>query len=320
MNLHKAIRLSVIFSLSIFKFLNIFPGFNLSSESSTIRVGNGGSSASFYLSKNVSGFNGTFRRGSNGTISNGTSKTIAFANGILDDNGVRSRTTSTYEPGGTYELTLGANQTLVGRPGQVTQNVKISGAGAKIEGQPTFDSALVFDENATAYFGLQSRLNQNIQFYSSGLTNTVFLNDDLKLADDVTIVNDGTIDVNGKSFWFGGKTLTLANTIHWANAGDINLSGRINFGGTWYVNDETNINGHGNIIDCSTGGVFDIAASTTLYLTDVTLKSIQDSTFIFRGVGSTIRLSKATLHFHENVTHDQGMIYVDGPSTVFIPR
>lgn len=296
----------------------LFAGFNFSHESSTVRLGNGGSAVSFYLSNNVSGWNGTLHKGANGSIVNTTAKTIGFSDGVFDNNGVRSRLTSTYEPSGTYELTLGNNQYMYAEPGEVAQSVKIDGTNVKIEGQPRFSSAVVFGATATAYFGLQSRLNQNIQFDSGG-GNTLYLSDDLHLADDVTVVNNGIIDVKGFGFWFGGKSLTLNNTIEWRNAGDINLSSRIFFDGTWNITDETTVNGHGNVIDVSGGGVFSLAASTTLHLTDVVIKGINNSTFAFGDIGSTVRLSNATFHFPENVTHTTGLFYVDGPATVFMP-
>ena len=51
-------------------------------------------------------------------------------------------------------------------------------------------------------------LESNIQFDSGG-GNTLLLENDLQLSDGVTIVNNGTIDVNGKRLAFGGEPLTL---------------------------------------------------------------------------------------------------------------
>jgi len=308
-----------VFYIFIFTLLvgKVFAGFNFSHQNSTFRVGGPSNAATLYLSRSVTGWDGTLTLSANATISNTTSKTIAFDDGVLNDNGDKSTLSAIYEPGGTYELTLGSGQRMISHAGNVAQSIKIGGPNVKIEGESDFSNAFVFDSNATASFGLKNTLGQNIQFDSSN-TNTLYLIDDLRLADDVTIVNNGTIDVNGKEFWFGGKTLTLANSIYWLNAGAINLKEKMILSGTWNIKNETVINGHGNIIDVSDGGVFDIKASTTLHLTDVVLKAVQSGTFVFGDNGSTIRMSNVDIQFHEDITFASGLFYAEGPTSFFM--
>jgi hypothetical protein len=297
---------------------NLFASFNFSNSASTFRIGDSGSSSTFYLNRNITGWDGTLKIGANGSISNTTSKTVGFSKGFLNDNEVRSRMTATYEPSGTYEITLGNDQILTTEPGEISQPINVNGTNVTIEGGASFANPIVFSASMTASFGLKNRLNQNIQFDVAG-TNTIYLIDDLRLADDVTIVNDGTIDVNGNEFWFGGKELTLTNDIYWLNAGAVNLTGRLNQSGKWAINSETVVNGHGNVLDIS-AGYFDIKASTTLHLTDMFLAGVKGSTFVFGDDGSTVRMSKVTMQLIEDSTYTQGLFYFDGPGTVYLPN
>jgi len=280
---------------------------HFSSRTSAINLQSG---SQFTVGQSITGFNGMLVKSSNATLSGGN---ISFENGSVEEDGDLSVLTGTFSPA-TGKILLQGGDRLRSEPGVPIGPVTISGEANRIDGQPYFTSAIVFESSATATFAIQSSLTKNIQFDASG-TNTLFLDGDLSLADDVTIVNDGTIDVNGKEFWFGGKALTLANNIYWLNAGAVNLRKKMILDGTWKINSETVINGHGNIIDVSGGGVFDIKASTTLHLTDVVLKAVQSGTFVFGDNGSTIYMSNVTVQLHEDVSFSSGLFTVEGPTT-----
>jgi hypothetical protein len=283
-----------------------------SSRTSAINLKRG---SRFTISNPISGFNGTLLKGKNATITGGN---IIFDFGTYEDDGNRIFLDGTFNPD-SGQILLNGGARLQGSPGRVFTDILISGTDNRLEGQPILTKPFSFDANATLTMAIDSRLDQNIQFDSSG-TNTILLDGDLFLADDVTITNSGTIDVNGKSFWFGGKDLTLSNTIFWLNAGDVNLSSKIVFNGVWEINSETTVNGHGNVIDLSGGGVFSLAASTTVHFTDVTILGIRSSTFVFGDAGSTVRLSNVTLRFDESVTMNLGLFYIDGSSTIYLPN
>lgn len=312
----QAIRCTIV--IVVFCFGNVFAGFNFSHKTSTVRFGDSGTTATFLLSKDITGWDGTLHKGSDGTLTNAATFSIGFDNGVYENDGVVATMESTYEPGGTYELTLGNDEYIRAEPGQIIESMKISGALTQIEGQPTFNSAIVFDANATLSLGLQSRLNQNLQFDVGG-TNTIYLVDDLRLADNVTLVNDCTIDINGKSFEFGGQPLTLNNQIFWDNAGDINLRSKTYLSGTWRFRRNTVINGHGNILDVLGGGILDLRATKTLYLTDIIIKGIDSNTFLFTDPNAAIHMSNVALQFDDDTTFNNGYVLIDGPTDALLP-
>jgi len=282
-----------------------------SNRSSAINLKSG---SKFTVGASVSGVTGSIIKNSGATV---TGNTISFEHGgSFEDEGTKVALTGSLNPT-TNKFVLDGSKTLRAEPGSVLKGVSISGSGNRLTGQPIFTDSISFEANATATFALQEALTQNIEFDAGG-SNTLRLESDLRLVDDVTIVNNGTIDVNGRRFAFGGKNLTLANTIYWENAGDISLSARVDLSGTWEFKKTSVVNGNGNIIDVSTGGIFSLDPSVTLYMTDVVLKGVGNSTFVFGDDGSTIRFSNVDIQFDENVNFNGGKIYVDGPATAIL--
>jgi hypothetical protein len=270
--------------------------------------------ASFSLGSAITNFNGMLIKDSNASISGSN---ITFSNGSFEEDGSKTTLSATLNPT-TDKILLNGSKRLRADPGIVFKGINVSGSNNRLEGQPVLTGALTFDANATLTIALNGAMNQNIQFDAGG-TNTLLLEGDLFLTDDVTIVNDGTIDVNGRDFWFGGKEITLTNDIYWLNAGAVNLTGRLNQSGRWAINSETTVNGHGNVLDIS-AGYFDIKASTTLHLVDMFLAGVKGSTFVTGDDGSTVRMSNVTMQLIENSTYTQGLFYIDGPGTVYLPN
>jgi len=286
--LQQFLVLFVVFLSGItFRALDGSSRFHFSSRSAAINLQSG---AKLTLGSALTGFKGLLIKDGNATIEGST---ITFDSGSFEENGSQVVLNGTLNPT-TNKLTLGGSQTLRAQSGRVVQGISVGGSDNRLEGQPVLTSALAFDASATLTIAIQSPLSQNIQFDSGG-SNTLRLEGDLALCDAATVVNDGTINVNGYKFSFGGKELTLTNEIFWLNAGDISLSGKLNLDGTWNFDSEATLNGHGNVLDVSGGGVFDVASSTTLHIADIVIRGITDSTFVFGDIGSTVRLSNVTL-------------------------
>jgi len=280
---------------------------HFSNRSSAINLRSG---SQLTVGSEITGFKGQLIKHLNATISGSN---ITFDRGTFEENGgaVVLNGSLNYSTG---QCMLDGSKTLCAGPGRVLKRISVSGDGNRLEGQPVLTEAIAFDANATLTLAIQSQVNQNIQFDSGGGC-TLRLECDGCLSDDATIVNNGIIDINGRSFSFGCKTLTLSNAIDWNNTGDVRLNGTLTFNGTWNFNDDSGLNGNGNIIDVSGGGVLNVASGKTLRISDAVLKGVTNSTFTFGDTTAAIRFSNVTIQIDGAISLSSGLFYVDGPTT-----
>ena len=295
-------------------------GFNFSNMNSAFKVSGG----TFNVNTNVSSWDGTLKKGSSGTIAG--SSTIGFSEGIFDKNGVKSLMTADYVPD--TGLALGNSERIDAAPGQMLDAITVNSAvdsAARIEGQPTFNSAITISAGKELELAIQSKLNQNIQFASNSAKLT--LQDDLKLADAKKPVTSGDatefiIDVNHHSFIFGcgggGDPLTISHVTRWYNADDIVLTGSTVLESTWGFTQDSIIQGHGNVFDISHASAeLSIEAGQTLQLQDMVLKGLQDSRIVFGDATSRLYLSNVEIVMFDDLSMSSGLVHAGGPVRVY---
>lgn len=220
---------------------DLFSDINFGNRNSAIKV----SSGTFNIACPGLSFDGTLVQSGSGAI---TGNTFEFNEGVLESAGSQALMTAQYDPTGDDTVTLNGSGYLRFEPGTLAKQVYISGTGNKIEGQPTFSSALNLANSSTALtLGIQSALNKDINLNSGTLT----LSDNLNLSDDVQIKGPGIIDLNQQQLSLGGyyaSSNSWDTDVTFVGATDVVLNGNIALTGAWTFNGKSVINGFGAFI------------------------------------------------------------------------
>ncbi|MFH1831322.1 MAG: hypothetical protein ABH827_00825 [bacterium] len=295
---------------------DLFSDINFGNRNSAIKV----SSGTFNIACPGLSFDGTLVQSGSGAI---TGNTFEFNEGVLESAGSQALMTAQYDPTGDDTVTLNGSGYLRFEPGTLAKQVYISGTGNKIEGQPTFSSALNLANSSTALtLGIQSALNKDINLNSGTLT----LSDNLNLSDDVQIKGPGIIDLNQQQLSLGGyyaSSNSWDTDVTFVGATDVVLNGNIALTGAWTFNGKSVINGRGAILDLSDGGSITVSGATgALYLNDVYIKGLADAVskgkIIFDTAGGKIYLNNVTLDLDGNVTTLVGNYIIDGCTTILL--
>ena len=130
-------------------------GIRFNSRTSAINLKAG---SRFSFSSAMSGFNGWLIKDDAATISGSS---ITFDTGAFEERGTRAVLDGSFAPA-SNQITLGGNKTLLAEAGRILRGPSISGTGNRIEGQPVFSSAIIFDASATLTLALQGKLDQNV--------------------------------------------------------------------------------------------------------------------------------------------------------------
>ncbi|MBU4270207.1 hypothetical protein KKE07_05040, partial [Candidatus Dependentiae bacterium] len=207
---------------------------------------------------------------------------------------------------------------LVLSEGVLLANVNIKESSANISGGGSILLPInIQDSNATLSSAFLGNFSSNINLNGGDL----YLNSNLSFYDDKFITGSGNIYLNKNSIWFGGTNdLHLSNTLDWYNASDINLRSKTILSGRWNFNGESELNGHGNILDLTTGGTLYLRSGATLNITDVMIKGlgINKGWIDFADDTGQVNLSNVTVELEDRFYTNKSGIYVDGPSTFIL--
>jgi len=264
--------------------------------------------ATMNFDKPVFNYNGTLVKAPNATVSG---MNIAFKGGILEDQGNSLLITGTYNTTGILDLRGSDSFRGIGK---VLQTVSVQNSANRIEGQPQFTGDItLLDSSAGLTIAIQSVCGGNINLNSGRLR----LEDKLSFLDQKQIVGPGIVECNNNKLDFGGKPLTFSASITWSNATDVNLTSHTSLSSTWTFIGTNNLNGHGNVLDLSSGGDIVVDAASTLYLTDIAIKGAGDliQPFWLLSGDSKMVMSNVFIELGRNLTTTCGSIYVEGPTT-----
>ena len=193
----------------------VFASVNFGSQRSAIKVAGG---ANLRVAQGLTVNEGSIvKRDSTANI---YGNTITFTKGILQSSESEVVLTADYNTSGNDTIQLRGDNSFRAEPGNVLHDITVGGIRNRIEGQPTFENSpgITLNDSATTLtVAVQSKLNQNIALAGG----TLYLGDDLSLADDVRLTGGGTIFLRGRQLEFGGKDSTWSENIFWDNANDM---------------------------------------------------------------------------------------------------
>lgn len=301
----------ILFSLLTYlSFASLQAHISFSDRNGSVRLNHG---ATLIVDTAINNWNGTLEK-KDGSLVDGD--IIIFQNGILQSGGTEALLNAYYQGGGLETLYLSGSSRIRAEPGLLIPAVQVSGNNNSLEGQPRFEGDVWFDGQPTTVLtlGLQSVMNKNINLYNG----TIILNDDLHFADDANFQGRGVVDLNFKALHFSPYDFVATHTLTFYNATDINLHSRINLSSTYVFDGKTFFNGHGNVLDLSTGGCIIVAPQSEVYLSDVYLRGFGlGGKIIFSDNTSSLHLSNVHIELDDNMQMTIGNISVDGDS-VFI--
>lgn len=248
---------------------------------------------------------------------------MIFDKGFLEVGGSEVRLTGTYQVAedlaNTFTIRLDGDAAkpneLRVSAGTNVDYLYVKGTYNKVAGFPSFGNPIQFtDVNTTLTFAMLSALDNHVNLNGG----TMILEEDLKFADGSKIEGVGKVILNENTLTFGGEALTFNNYIYWDHANDVALSGKVNLGETWNFVGDSTINGHGNILDLSSGGTIFVGPNTNLYLTDLVIKGLGDGFIEFADRTSNIYMSEVNVELAKTYTTTTGGIHVEGPSTFIL--
>ncbi|MFA6535265.1 MAG: hypothetical protein WCS92_03350 [Candidatus Babeliales bacterium] len=286
-------------------------GLKFSNQNSKLALQSG---STLGIGSPIQSWEGTLEKKSGATISGSS---VTFNNGYLNYDTSKSEFSGIFDPNATQQIQLNGNKILSVDKGTFLNKINVVGTGNKIQGTPQFSNAdgIRLENNLSSVtLALQNVLNSDIALRGGSL----ILANDLNFADDRTLTGSGTVFLKNNSLSFGSKTdLKLTHTILWDNSTDINLTSKTSLSGTWNFTGNSSLNGHGNILDLTSGGTIYVKKDATLNLTDVVIKGIgiTNGWFVFQDQTSKINMSNVTVELDNRFTVSTGGIYVEGPTT-----
>lgn len=268
----------------------------------------------------------TFNVGSNNLVIQGTlSKEVgasitgnefSFDEGTIKSGTLDAEMTGVFDPTDPDTIKLNGDSRLRAEPGQMIEALVVSDSDNRLEGQPLFSNPIVLTDAATELtIAMQSTLNKSIELNDG----KVILENDLKLDDDVILHGDGQVDLNKRELQLGSVySDPWSGDIHFIDALDIVLNGRINLSGDWKFSGLSCLNGNGCVLDLSDGGRVIVDKGSTLSVNDVHITGLGNSfgQILMLDKQSQIRTSNASFKLNDTITTTQGGMYVEGP-TVF---
>ncbi|MBD3273486.1 hypothetical protein GF385_04020 [Candidatus Dependentiae bacterium] len=302
-------RKTFVFSLLFLFIGNLNSTISFSRQDSKFKLN---SNSKLNIGTTISGWSGTLEK-RNG--SNVAGQNINFVEGILLTENNEGFLTGLYNSTGADRIELQGDGRFNAEPGTVIQEFRVSGSNNRLEGQPLFNSAINFLDSSTSLtIAIQSKLNQNLNLNSG----TLLLEDDLYLADNVLISGPGNIILNNQALNLPGKQSIWATVIDFHDAQEINLNGKTILNSTWQFEGNAVLNGNGNILDLSGGGVLSLSNDATLYLVDLYLKGVDTNSFVFSNADGTIYMSNVDVELNGDISMSLGGIYVEGTTTFLL--
>ena len=256
-----------------------------------------------------------------GVLEKGTGSTFVGSGKInLTNSHVESNNaTNTKQLNGTLDPSVGNNLSMQGH--HIISNTVVSfdevfvtGTDNLIQGPVRFTQPIVLhDENTVLDLALSTLLTQSIALNNG----TLRLQGDLKLADGVNFIGDGTLDLNGYELKFGGIPLDITSSITWKNARSITLAADTNYTTQQnFTGAGAFFQGNGYTANFSGGGSIRVAAGCNVQMVGLTVRGIGSTgNILCIDKTSTFSISNSNIEFNASFTFNTGGIYIGGPTT-----
>lgn len=265
--------------------------------------------------------------------------TIFFDLGTFEKNLSPVTITGKYHPDvsgtGTIELngTTAAPHVFRAAPGTQVDFLQIKGSQNRVEGFPLFKRPIeLFDASTTVTLAIKSILNQNIELNGG----RIILEENLILADGVSLTGPGTILLNARRLEFGTQDLEVTTPLYWIGAADVYLSGKIDLKSSWTFDKDCYFNGDSTILKLSDGGSLTIRNNSSLRIRELKISGLGngpgEGRIYFEDPGtfnisppdtfssSKLYLRRAALELTSTYTVSQGHIIAEIGSNQFITR
>lgn len=203
---------------------------------------------------------------------------------------------------------------ILANPGGALFKVLAKPGFSLLRGQPLFfgkNDLEIADDNTLFALGIQNTLNSNIVLNGGVL----YLQNDLSLGDDSTIVGDGQIVFNNRRISLGGTASKWTGNLIWNNALDLQMNSRVELSGKWAFFADCQVNGNSNVLDIANGGIILVYPNSRLRLTGVRLKGLGTGKIIL-APNSELLLSDVEIEMNDNYDIYAGGIYIDGATTI----
>jgi len=258
----------------------------------------------------------------NGTLVHSTGSTctgeefITFSDGILERNNRQAVLSAKYDASGAVPvIVLDGDKSIDAGVGFIVGDVVVFGDGNRLGGYPVLSSTLSLASSVGLTCDIVGVLNKPISLNGGVLT----LARDLSCVNDVAVIGNGTVSLDGHRFLFAGDYQSaLTGNITWDNAKNLELRGKVPLSGTWVFSGVSKLDGNGEMIDLSSNGVIRIKSGATLTLRDVHIRGITSANLIFEDNSSQLRLERARLELSSDVTTTVGGIYVENDSIIIL--
>lgn len=257
-----------------------------------------------------------------GTLSKDVGASITGNEFVFDEGTIKSGTldaeiTGVFDPTNPDTIKLNGGSRLRAEPGQMIEYLVVSDSENRLEGQPLFSNPIVLSDTATTLtIAMQGTLNKNIELNGG----TVVLENDLKFNDNVILDGNGIVDLNKCELQLGSVySAPWTGDVHFMDALDIVLNGRLDLTGDWKFSGLSCLNGNGCVLDLSSGGRLIIDKGAVLSVNDVHITGLGNSIggqILMLDKQAQIRTSNASFKLNDTFTTTQGGMYVEGP-TVF---
>lgn len=259
----------------------------------------------------INNWNGTLKSDPGSSIEGSS---ISFSNGSLESGQQKTVLKGRLDPSAQTILLQGSD-ILHANPGTVLQIVNVSGTNNRIEGQPTFQTPITFFDSSTSLtLALQKKLNNSI-ILNGG---TLFLDDDLRLGEEVLLNGPGIVECNQASIHIWGSDGTWNSTLSFINPDALFINSHLMLSSAWTLSGKGNLNGQGNVLDLSLGGKLIIGNDAEICISDIKIRGLNASSLIFSNEASKIRLSDVQLELDSNYSMTLGGIFIDNSVTFLL--
>jgi len=323
------ITIYILLFISMFTVTAVNGGIRFGARDSAISVLN---NSTFHLTYTLTVNTGTIKKKDNASI---VDKDIIFYDGIYEPENSMVFLTGDYitEDEGVIRLngTLEKPEVLRADAGMRIKKLEVSGPKNRLEGFPLFESNIeLMDKNTTLTIAINSTLNKNIEL-NGGM---IILEDDLELADGVSLTGPGTIALNDRRLSFGTEDLDITSSLYWIGAADVYLSGKIDLSASWSFEGECYFNADSTILNLVNGGNLTVMNDSSLSVRQLKISKLNpdlNQMIFFEDTSnaeddyndlssSVLRIRRAALEITTTYTFDTGHLIVEVGSGQLITR
>jgi len=295
-------RMLLIFTVIMFHAF-LHPGdFTLRDGKSTIHLSAG---TTFVIDNQISNYIGILEKEEGASI---VGQGIVLNKGTFFDGDKKFSISGKIKADSNNEIELSGNKKFKGKGLQVSQDIKISGADNRLEGELVVLSDVELqDVNTTATLALTRRFNKNINLNNG----EIFLEENLSLIDGKKIIGPGTVKLNKRKLILGSEELAFDQPLYFDNGNDIELNSNLYLSSTWTFSGQSNtIRGNGFTIFMNGTGRIVVEHGSSLLIHKVKLEEVGGVDVCCMDNAATLSMQSVVLCLDEDFTFSLGSLQI----------